>query len=188
MQTGFFYARKFLFPGQHFEYIRIMKYPPFDTFPILSSEKVILRELAYTDTDQLLEIFTYDGKLAETPHEVIEMLDRIDENYRIGEGINWGIVDRETNEIAGTCGYYRGFGNETGEIGFIMRPAFRRKGLMSEALKLAVAYGIEELQLKRVISITKKSNEAALILLYCNSFKFVKDHDSDYREFEYLKA
>jgi len=164
-----------------------MNCPPFDSFPVLSSETVLLRELTYADADALLEIFTYNGKFAKNVSDVIEMLDRIDDNYRSGDSINWGIVDKASGEIAGTCGYYRGFEDETGEIGFILRPAWRGKGWMSEALKLAVAYGKEELQLKRVIAITLKSNTAARKLLERNSFRYVEELFDDYLEFEFIR-
>ncbi len=51
---------------------------------------------------------------------------------------------------------------------------------MSEALKLAANFGIEVMQLKRVIAITTKDNYVAINLLNRNNFKFIKEREIDF--------
>jgi len=162
-----------------------MKRPPFDAFTELVSETVLLRELTRDDSEQLIEIFTYDGKAAESAEDVVRMLSKIDSDYRNGSSVNWGIVERAGGKIAGICGYYRGFEQETGEIGFVLREGFRRKGFMSAALKLAVAFGKQELGLKRVIAITKSWNQEAIMVLENNQFRQTAELPDNYIELEY---
>ena len=142
-----------------------MNYPPFDPFPELVSGRLLLRELHPSDASDLVEIFTYNGKPATDEADVTRMLGLIHDNYLQGEGINWGITDKQTGEVIGTCGYYRGFPNATGEIGFILRSKHYRKGYMAEALRLIIAFGQQHLQLDRIIAVTKPANTAAIRLL-----------------------
>jgi RimJ/RimL family protein N-acetyltransferase len=60
------------------------------------------------------------------------MLEQIDLDYRRGETVHWGIeIDRQ---IAGTCGFYRGFANAVGEVGYVLRADFRGRGIMTAAM------------------------------------------------------
>jgi [ribosomal protein S5]-alanine N-acetyltransferase len=160
------------------------KRPPFGDFPVLSDGRIILRELT-AGTAGLEEILTYDGRHVTSEAEIQAVLEKIRNNYTFGSAVNWGVFSAETNELAGTCGYYRGFENRQGEIGFILRESYREKGYMSAALKLVVAFGLETMQLQRVIAITQKTNDAAKQVLGRNGFIYVKELEKGYIELEY---
>lgn len=147
-----------------------MNIPPFNTFPQLKTEKLLLREVLRTDIPNLLEILTYDGKTAETLEEGIEIINRIHQNYLDGNSINWGIEDLKTRQLIGFIGYYRGFENGIGELGFILKSEFRGLGFMSPALALATEFGLNQMQLKQVIAFTKPDNEKAIMVLKRNQF------------------
>ncbi len=147
-----------------------MKRPPFDIFPELQDERILLREAREEDISSLLEILTYDGKSAQTPEEGRNNFTRIHQNYLNGETVNWVIEQKETKEPVGFVGYYRGFENSTGELGCILKAEFRGKGLMSPALRIAASFGINEMNLDHVIALTKPENEKAIALLNRNGF------------------
>lgn len=120
-----------------------MHYTPYITFPILSDDRILLREVSTFDLKELLCISYYDGKLAFTKVEAASMLNAINKNYADGDSIHWAIVNQENNKIVGTCGYYRGFENNQGELGCVPLPEHQGKGFMFAALKLAIEFGLK---------------------------------------------
>ncbi|MES2761661.1 MAG: GNAT family N-acetyltransferase [Bacteroidota bacterium] len=162
-----------------------MKLPPYNTFPAIVSDKIILRQVLESDLKDILEIQYYDGKAAATEAEAKTMLDKIDQNYIDGDSIHWGIADKITNQLVGTLGYYRGFEKRTGELGCVLLPAFRGKGYMIMAMELAVDFGIKEIQLQRIVAITTTENEAAIKLLGRLGFIKTINLEDNSIEFEY---
>jgi ribosomal-protein-alanine N-acetyltransferase len=133
-------------------------YPPYKNFPMLSSNQIVLRQIINADADEIMEISYYDGRSASNPNEAIEMQTKINQDYLQGNSIHWGIVDAQSSKLVGTCGYYRGFVNNTGELGYVLKPSFEGRGYMSNALKKAIEFGINIIGLQKIIAITEKSN------------------------------
>ena len=133
-------------------------YPPYKNFPMLSSSQTILRQVMEPDADEIMEISYYDGVQANNRIEAIEMQHKINQDYLQGNSIHWGIVDAQSSELVGTCGYYRGFANYTGELGYVLKPSFEGRGYMFNALKKAIEFGINIIGLQKIIAITEKSN------------------------------
>ncbi|MDF3026289.1 MAG: GCN5-related N-acetyltransferase [Fluviicola sp.] len=162
-----------------------MNLPPYSIFPELRHSELLLREVKSKDIPSLLEILTYDGKKPETLEEGIAMTNRIHQNYLDGDTVNWVIEYLPTKELIGFVGYYRGFENGTGELGFILKSSFRGKGLMSPALLLAVEFGLNSMKLSRVIAITGKENSKAIALLERTGFVFMKELSEKQLEFRF---
>lgn len=160
--------------------------PPYETFPSVISDKIELRQIKLTDTSDIIEISYYDGKKASNEKEASDMLSKINGDYNEGTTIHWGIFDKESKIIVGTCGYYRGFIDNTGELGCILLAEFRGKGYMTSALKLAVDFGISQIGLSKVIAITTKQNSDAIKLL--NRLNFIKtiELEDEQIKYEYL--
>lgn len=163
-----------------------MNLPPYPAFPVLSAENLVLREIQDADIQHILEISFYDGKQAETVEEAAEMQEKINRNYRDGESIHWGIADKNSNRIVGTCGYYRGLANGAGELGCILLPAYRGKGYMSLALQLAIRFGREVVGLQRIFAITSRENERAILLLERLGFVKTTTQEAEELTFDYL--
>ncbi|MDJ1499004.1 GNAT family N-acetyltransferase [Xanthocytophaga agilis] len=163
-----------------------LQLPPYKEYPIVSNERILLRQIKSEEIKDILEISFYDGKRASTIEEASAMLQKIDVDYQDGTSIHWGIFDKLTTILVGTCGYYRGFADATGELGCILRPAYYGKGYMTSALQLAIGFGKEQMGLKKIIAITTKHNNPALHLL--NRLSFVKTQDlmGDDVEYEFI--
>lgn len=163
-----------------------MDLPPYKIFPELRTEKLLLREVVDGDIPSLLEILTYDGKTAATLEDGIEMIEKNKQNYRDGNSVNWVIEKLETSELVGFIGYYRGFENGIGEVGFILKAAFRGQGFMSPSLVLATEFGLKHMQLKQVTAFTKPYNEKAIAVLNRNNFIAEKEEEGGYLKFVYF--
>jgi ribosomal-protein-alanine N-acetyltransferase len=162
-----------------------MNLPPYKIFPELESEGIFMREILPADLEDVFEISYFDAKPAATLEEAAEMMQKINEEYQNGSTVNWGIADKETNIIMGTCGFHHGFENENGEVGCVMRPAYRGKGYMTTAIKLAVDFGINKMGLNKVIAITTQGNEKAIGLLGRLNFVKIKELEGDAVEYHY---
>ncbi len=160
-----------------------MKLPPYNNYPNISGDKVSLRQIFTADIEDLIEVSFYDAVQATTLQEAIEMQARIDKDYSDGNSIHWGIVNNQTNKIVGVCGYYRGLNKGEGELGCVLLPQYRGQGFMNHALQLAINFGINNIELKRIWAITTVPNIKAIQLL--ERLNFIKVADLQDEEIEY---
>jgi ribosomal-protein-alanine N-acetyltransferase len=153
----------------------------FVDFPVLSSPRLLLRAVTPEDASALVEISYYDGIPAASEEQALEMLQKINSDYEQGNSIHWGICPNGQTEVAGTCGYYRGYKNNIGEIGYILRSKYRGKGIMTESVRLIVEFGLRDMKLNRVVAYTEKSNTGSINILKRLEFNEAKSEN------EYLK-
>ncbi|MVZ60793.1 GNAT family N-acetyltransferase [Sphingobacterium humi] len=158
--------------------------PPFDRFPELIGSTITLRQVQEADVPDILDISFFDGYLAVTAEEARAIIQRIHETYLHGTAIHWGIASHKNNQIVGTCGYYRGFAADAGELGFILKAEHQGNGYMREALTLAINYGLHSLQLKRIWARTAHNNLAAIGLLERLGF-VKKERTGDWLIYDY---
>ena len=158
----------------------IMKLPPYNIFPTIAGDKISLREILVTDIKNLVDISFYDAVQATSVQQATEMQEKISKDYIDGNSIHWGIEEKLTKKIVGTCGYYRGFNNGTGELGCVLLPQYRGQGFMTSAMLLAIDFGLNNIGLKRIRAITSQQNSAAIRLLErLNFIKIAGLHDNE---------
>ena len=160
-----------------------MKLPPYHTFPNILAEKISLRQIQPSDINDIIEISFYDGIQATTAQQAIEMQDKINKDYSDGNSIHWGIAEKVTDKIVGTCGYYRGLDKGTGELGCVLSPQYQGQGFMTLSMSLAIDFGINNIGLKRIYAITSKDNDKARKLL--DRLNFIKIAELEDDEIEY---
>jgi [ribosomal protein S5]-alanine N-acetyltransferase len=160
-----------------------MRLPPYEIFPCLGDEKILLRQVEFSELNELIEISFYDQIQAKTLQEAEEMQVKINKDYFNGNAIQWGIVDKLTNKIVGTFGYHGGLDKGEGELGAVLLPQYQGKGYMAAALKLAIDFGINQIGLHRILALTTKQNERAIKLL--TRLHFVKVAELEGGELEY---
>lgn len=139
--------------------------PPFRSFPVVEAPSVRLRPLSAADVPALLPISFFDGRLARNHADAHRMQGLIAAEYRAGRSIHWGIEDAATGRLVGTCGYYRGFTDEAGEIGYVLLPECRGRGYATAAVRAAVAFGFTALGLRRVLAFTDPDNHPSVAVL-----------------------
>jgi ribosomal-protein-alanine N-acetyltransferase len=159
--------------------------PPYPVFPVLASCAVTLRQVSPADAASLLEISFYDAHPARSPAEAAEMQEKINADYRAGSCIHWVIVSTATAEVVGTLGFYRGFAHGAGELGCVLKPAFRSQGYMHEAMKLAIEFGRHTMHLAQITAITTRQNGAASRLLERLGFRKTADLVGDELAYHY---
>jgi len=161
-----------------------MNLPPYDNFPSLSNDRILLRQVLTSDVEEIIEISFYDCIQAKTLHEAIVMQEKIDKDYFEGNSVQWCIVDKSTNKIVGTCGYCRGFENGAGELGCVLLNQYKRQGFMKAALELAIDFGVNKIGLKRIWALTTKENDSAIKLLTRLNFIKIVEQENDFIEYQ----
>jgi ribosomal-protein-alanine N-acetyltransferase len=83
-----------------------------------------------------------------------DYLDLVGKCYRNGEFFDWAVVWREGfffEKMIGTCGFTRfDFANNSAELGYVINPEYRGRGIAPEALKRVIEFGFYELSLNRL--------------------------------------
>lgn len=155
------------------------------SFPILTTNRLTLRSIQLDDAKAYHEIAAFPKDESFTLEDVKKKIKSLHEGYAKGEMITW--VLEYKGDFAGTCGYYRGFENEIGEIGYVMKDDFKQKGLMTEAVKAVIEFGFTTLNLKMMTAYTKDNNANSIGLLKQFGFQPTDQFSDDYRRYE-LKA
>lgn len=89
--------------------------------------------------------------------------------------VNFQLLDKNTNQIIGGCGFHTWYiEHQRAEIGYDLRnDAYKRKGLMTQAMKAVLDYGFNNMELNRVEACIGPRNEASIALV--KKFGFVQE-------------
>lgn len=140
---------------------------PFEKFPMLEVDDLILCEITMDDLDDIEELAYYNSVKTKTREETIDSIRKVAEDYRNRKTLHWGIVKREGSDrsILGACGFYRGFKDGVAEVGYVLKEAHRGKGIITKVVKRLSEYGFEVLKLNAIKAYTKETNLASVNVL-----------------------
>lgn len=150
----------------------------FSPFPILSTERLILRKISIDD-DQAIYLQRsspiVNKYIARTPvadvTEAQAWIARINNNVDLGLSINWAITLKDSGTFIGLICLWNFSEDRTiAETGYELSPAYHGKGYMNEALQCVINYGFSELNLKTITAYTHRENNNSLQLLKKNGF------------------
>ncbi|WP_027409095.1 GNAT family N-acetyltransferase [Anoxybacteroides tepidamans] len=142
-------------------------------FPVLKTERLILREIVKKDIEAIFHCFSnsdvtrYYGQEAltsvEQAQQLIEFFAR---NYDERRGIRWGIELKGKGELIGTIGFNNWVPkHKRAEIGYELHPHYWKKGYATEAVSKVISYGLHELGLTRIGAVVFIGNQASNQLL-----------------------
>lgn len=143
------------------------------TFPILETERLILRELLESDAQEILNCFSNEDVLryyGQNPLTNIEQVKCIVKNftkeYNEQKAIKWGIELKGTDGIIGTIGFHNWSSeHKRTEIAFALLPSEWGRGYATEAISKVISYGFKEISLTRIGAVVFTENEASNALL-----------------------
>lgn len=150
----------------------------FGPFPVLETNRLILRQMRHSDTEVFYALRTsetimkYIGRPRPTDlNEVRALIDKILSDYNQSEGISWVITPKETDEIIGTIGFWRlDKTNHRAEIGYLLHNDYWGKGIATEAMHAVLPYGFNELKFHAIEANIDPLNEASKKLLLRTGF------------------
>ena len=129
-----------------------------NAYPVLETERLLLRQMTKKDVDFLFQLYSsrevlrYFGMSPIASKEAAEgMVENYEKQLESGGPMRWGIVDKETGNLIGTCGFH-GIAKsyKRCEIGYDLRPEFWGRGIMAEALRPMLSYLFNERDMNRI--------------------------------------
>ncbi|MDR0227504.1 MAG: GNAT family N-acetyltransferase [Flavobacteriaceae bacterium] len=164
----------------------------FDSFPIVETERLILKRLTIADVDVMFairsnpDIMKYIPRpLAQNKADILEHIELVDKKINSNECINWAITLKDSNEVIGTIGFpHFQVQHFRGEVGYTSLPQYNGKGYVTEALQAVIAYGFSTLKLHSVEALVDPENIGSMkVLEKCG---FVKE--AHFKENEYYNG
>jgi ribosomal-protein-alanine N-acetyltransferase len=133
-------------------------YNIFSHMPDLETERLYLRSMRVSDAPDMYdyarreEVTRY---LLWNPHPDVSYTRRYLEylagQYRLGKFYDWAVCLKETGRMIGTCGFVRfDCPHNCAEIGYVLHPDYRGRGLMPEAVRRVLRFGFSVLNLHRI--------------------------------------
>ena len=145
----------------------------------LNTERLILRKITSDDVDFILQHFSdeevcqymVDNEPIATMEEAMDIIHWSHSNSDDPNNNRWLIIQKETNKPIGTIGFHRwDKNNKIAEIGYDLSKSYWNKGIMSEAMKIALKFGFEKMGLNRIQAFVHVENNASYHLLRKHGF------------------
>lgn len=150
----------------------------FNPFPILATERLILRKIASND-DQAIYLERSNAivnkYIARVPManitEARAWITRINKSVDEGQNVNWAITLKDNGTFIGLIGLKNFSEDHTvAETGYELNPDYHGQGYMNEALNCILNYGFINLKLALIEAYTQKGNANSIKLLTKNGF------------------
>ena len=130
----------------------------FRDLPTLETERMILRKLRMEDVP---DVYAYASVPEVAEHVAWDTHTSIDdsktfvssviEQYNNGLVSTWGIVEKQSGRVIGTCGFvYWNIDHARSEIGYAIGREYWGKGMMTEAARAMLEFGFRRMELNRI--------------------------------------
>ncbi|WP_353147704.1 GNAT family N-acetyltransferase [Chryseobacterium sp.] len=148
-------------------------------FPVLETERLLLRQLTSHDTEDLFEYFSldevmeyYDLEPFKTLEDAQRIIQHFNSEFEKGKGFRWALELKSEKKVIGTCGYHNWHREHfRAEIGYELNPLFWRQSYMKEAILPILTFGFESMRLHRVDAFIDPSNISSEKLLSSLNFR-----------------
>lgn len=145
----------------------------FTPFPVLSTERLTLRQLTTEDKNEMFymrsdeEINRYTGiKKAVTIDDALQYINKINTFISNNESIMWGLSLKNNSTLIGTiCLWNIDAKKNQAEIGYVLHPVYEKQGIMSEAAMAIIDHGFSVMQLNTILADLETDNTASIKLL-----------------------
>ena len=157
----------------------------FIPFPILTTERLTLRQLSIDDQQNIFalrsdkEINKYlDRQVSKTIEDAVNFINQVNDNIKKNKSIYWAITLTKAGTFVGTICLFD-FSNEKGscEIGYELMTKFQGQGIMKEAAEKVIDYAFQILQFQKIIASTHNGNQRSTKLL--TKFNFIRSIEPD---------
>ena len=130
----------------------------FRHLPVLSTERLILRPVRYSDAASMFE-YSQDEEVSKyvlwDPHRSVldsyESIRDLRRLYRHGWPSSYAIALKDSDKLIGTIGFmWLNTENKSAEIGYSLSKPYWNQGFMTEALKAMIGFAFDTLHLHRI--------------------------------------
>jgi len=160
----------------------------FDPFPVLSTERLLLRKITEDDADQIFflrsnrEVLRYlDRDPITSVDDALQWIRMIDAGVRGNEFVAWAMSLKDDKKLIGTISFWNiEKQHYRSEIGYALHPHHQGKGLMQEAMIVVLYYGFKTMKLHSVEANVNPQNASSINLLKRNNFVQEAYHRENY--------
>jgi ribosomal-protein-alanine N-acetyltransferase len=157
----------------------------FTPFPVLTTERLTLRQLLITDEQEIFtlrsdsEINKYlDRQLSNGIDDARNFINKVNEKINKNDCLYWAITLRDRNTFVGTiCLFGLSDENDKCEIGYELLTNFQGQGLMKEALVKVIDYVFNIIKVQRIEAFCHRDNQSSTKLLEKFSFRNTNEPD-----------
>ncbi len=149
---------------------------------MLTTKRLTLRAMTAADLEDFARVVTQSPERPDRDPRQTWLA--AEAGFAARELISWAIACE--GSMAGTIGFYRGFKDDVGEIGYMLQRSFQRRGILTETLPAVLAHAYESLGLRMVVAYTEDANEPSLRLLRRQGFIRTETVDGKYRRWEHV--
>ncbi|MDQ6757995.1 MAG: GNAT family N-acetyltransferase [Bacteroidota bacterium] len=146
-------------------------------FPILETDRLVLRQISIDDAEDILRLRSNDEAIKYIHKPKLTSIDDAIELIKImnsPDRIQWGIALKNENKIIGTIGYHRIIKEHyRAEIGYMLHPQYWNNGLMNESIKKIIDFGFDEMKLHSIEAIINPENNISRKIL--QKFNFINE-------------
>lgn len=149
--------------------------------PLLSTERLSLRPVTAEDTADMYA-YSRDERTSRyllwephnSPEQTRAHIRSLLRQYRALQFFDWALVEKSSGRMIGTAGFTR-FLKKGGaaEIGYVLSPAFHRRGLAPEAVRAVLAFGFETLGINEAFCRIMEGNEPSIKVAARLGFSFL---------------
>lgn len=147
----------------------------FSIFPVLRTERLILREMVASDARAILRIRgdirvtrLNSGQPMDSLNEARELIAKAKQAFLDHRRIDWGItLQNDPNSVViGRCGFnYWLRQDRRASIGYDLGHAYWGQGIMTEAVRAMAAFGFEQMNLNRIEADADAENHGSIRVL-----------------------
>ena len=157
----------------------------FTPFPILTTERLTLRQLVIADEQEIFtlrsdgEINKYlDRQVSNTIDDARNFINKVNENINKSDSLYWAITLSDKNILVGTICLF-GFSDENDkcEIGYELLTNFQGQGIMKEAVEKVIDYAFNTIKVHKIEAVFHKDNQSSIKLL--KKFSFSDSNEPD---------
>jgi len=162
----------------------------------IETPRLLIREIQIDDVDDLFEMDSdpevhkyIDQTPVESKDEIVEAIQKLQNQYEENRIGRWAVVDKNTNEMLGWCGlkYFREPLNGHANIyehGYRFKQKHWAKGYATESSKAILDWGFKNLNAEAFYAITDPGHEKSMQVLKKLGFKFKGFFHFDYVDLE----
>ncbi|WP_456273562.1 GNAT family N-acetyltransferase [Bacillus sp. AK031] len=139
----------------------------FNQFPVLETERLILREIKRDDAKSIFKNFSddrvteyYDLETFKNLSQAEALIEKLADGYHTTNQIRWAITIKSSDELIGTCGFHAiEKEHYKVETGYELNPEYWGRGIMSEALKAIFSFAFREMEVNRIEAFYDPEND-----------------------------
>jgi [ribosomal protein S5]-alanine N-acetyltransferase len=157
----------------------------FTPFPILTTERLTLRQLSINDQHDIFALRSdskinqyLDRQPSKTIEDAIHFINKVTDNIKDNNSIYWAITVTKTRTFVGTiCLFNFSKEKKNCEIGYELMTNFQGQGIMKEAIELVIDYVFRTMKFHSIDAYTHHNNQNSIKLLI--NFNFLKLLNAD---------